>query len=124
MTAPKRFTVGQEVVIDPRAGRQQDAVVTKVGRKYVTAEFCSGAAWSYSREFDMDTRRLRGVTYFNGDQLYTVEEWEEVRLLRAERKRTERHRDFLRNTHTLSRADLARFNDLLDELNPPEGLPS
>ena len=123
MNAAKRFTVGQEVVIDPRNGRQQDAVVTKVARKYVTVEIATSSAWDRTREFDMTTSMLKGFKY-TGDRIYTTDEWAEVRLLRAERKRAERHRDFLRNIHSLSRADLARLNDLLDELNAPEGLPS
>ena len=59
MTAPKRFVVGQEVVVDPRHGPQLAAVVTKVGRKYLTVEFDRGTAWSWIREFDMTTGRLR-----------------------------------------------------------------
>ena len=121
MTASKRFTVGQEVVIDPRHGHQMSAVVTKVGRKFVTVEIAATSAWSSAREFDMATSTLKGFEY-SSHRIYTTDEWAEERLIRAERKRTERHRDFLSaRAKRLSRVELTRLNDLLDELNPPEG---
>lgn len=86
MTAPKKFTIDQKVIIVTRQGTV-DGTVTKVGTKLVTVKYDRG--YSYTSQFYMDTGDEK-VTIGSGDRVYTgggyAEHLERKDLLDAIRK--------------------------------------